>query len=137
MQWVPETNGGFTTGTPWLPLNRDIHVRNVRQQEGDPGSLLNHYRNLIKLHKASQALQTGSWVPVTNGQQGVLAYYRTTDDERILVILNFTGRHKSLSLPEHTYGKIVMSTHRKPEEFTYFQSMQIDPFEVTICQVIE
>ena len=137
MQWNPEANGGFTTGKPWLPLNRDIFSRSVRQQEGEPSSLLNHYRSLIKLHKATEALQKGSWVPVTNGQHGILAYYRTTEFERILVILNFTGRHKNLSLPEHTYGKVLLSSHRIPEEFSYFQNMQIGPFEATICQVIE
>jgi alpha-glucosidase len=137
MQWNPETNGGFTTGKPWLPVNRDLFSRNVRQQEGEPASLLNHYRSLIRLHKSSEALQKGSWVPVTNGQQGILAYYRTTESERVLVILNFTGRHKKLTLPEHTYGKVLLSTHRIPEEFSYFQHMQISPFEATICQVIE
>ena len=137
MQWDQASNGGFTTGKPWLPLNRDVQSRNVRKQEGEPGSLLNHYRNLIMLHKSSEALQRGAWIPAVNGQQGILAYYRKTENERILVILNFTGRHKSLSLPEHTYSKILLSTHRNPDEFSYFQNMQIGPFEATICQVVE
>jgi alpha-glucosidase len=137
MQWNPETGGGFTTGTPWLPLNTDTRRRNVRHQEGEPASLLNHYRNLIKLRRSSESLQKGSWVPVANGQKGILAYFRNTDEERILVILNFTGRHKELSLPEHTYGKVLLSTHRSPEEFSYFQKMQISPFEATICLVSE
>ncbi|MCK9422226.1 MAG: alpha-glucosidase [Bacteroidales bacterium] len=137
MQWTKEPNAGFTTGIPWLPLNRDIRSRSVRQQEGDPASLLNHYRNLIKLRKTSEALQRGSWNPVTNGQQGILTYFRNTDDERILVILNFTGRYKSFSLHEHTYGKILFSTHRNTEEFMYFQNMQIGPYEATVCLVSE
>ena len=137
MQWLPETRGGFTTGNPWLPLNKDTRFRNVRQQEGEPSSLLNLYRNLIKLRKTSEALQRGSWVPFNNGQNGILAYFRITEKERIFVILNFIGRQNTLSLPEHTYGKVLFSTHRVPEEFSYFQKMQISPFEATVCQVIE
>ncbi|MEI7500135.1 MAG: DUF3459 domain-containing protein [Bacteroidota bacterium] len=137
MQWNDSPGGGFTTAEPWLPLNRDTHSRNVRKQEGDGVSLLNHYRNLIKLRKTSQAIQRGSWSPVTNGKQGVMAYFRHTDHERILVILNFSGRNKTLSLPEHTYGKVLLSTHRIPEEFSYFQKMQISPFEATIWLVSE
>ncbi|MEI7980113.1 MAG: alpha-amylase family glycosyl hydrolase [Bacteroidota bacterium] len=137
MQWTEEPNGGFTTGKPWLPLNRDTKSRNVRQQEGETTSLLNLYRNLIKVRSATNALKIGSWTPVTNGKQGILAYFRTTEEERILVVLNFTGRNKSLSLPEHTYGKILLSTHRSPEEFSYFQNMQIGPYEATICRVGE
>jgi alpha-glucosidase len=44
MQW--DASGGFTTGTPWLPMV-DPQTRNVADQREDPGSLLNHYRNLI------------------------------------------------------------------------------------------
>jgi alpha-glucosidase len=137
MQWNPEPGGGFTEGTPWLPLNRDHRTRNVRKQEGERSSLLNHYRQLIKLRRSSEALQKGSWSPVTNGQQGLLAYFRTTEKERILVILNFTGRQKTFSLPEHTYGRILLSTHRSPEEYSYFQKMLISPFEATVFHVQE
>ena len=137
MQWDEGISGGFTTGIPWLPLNKDTRSRNVRIQEGEQTSLLNHYRNLIKLHRNSEALQKGSWLPVNNGQQGILAYFRKTENERILVILNFTGRHKRFSIPEHIYGLILFSTHRSPDEYSYFQNMQIGPFEATVCLVSE
>jgi alpha-glucosidase len=46
MQWDASQNGGFTTGTPWLP-STDPEDRNVETQRGDPDSLLNHFRRLI------------------------------------------------------------------------------------------
>jgi len=46
MQWDASPNGGFTTGTPWLQAI-DPEERNVEAQREEPGSLLNHYRNLI------------------------------------------------------------------------------------------
>jgi alpha-glucosidase len=46
MQWDASPGGGFTTGTPWLPLV-DPGVRNVEGQRGDPESMLEHYRRLI------------------------------------------------------------------------------------------
>ena len=137
MQWEKEPNGGFTDGIPWMLLNRDIRSRNVRLQEGELGSLLNHYRKLIKTRRSSKAIQKGSWIPITTGQDGILAYFRKTEDERILVILNFTGNQKSFSLQEHTYGKVLFSTHRNTEEFSYFQNMHIGPYEATICKVSE
>jgi glycosidase len=42
MQWDATRNGGFTTGSPWLPPV-DAERRNVEAQRGDPGSLLEHY----------------------------------------------------------------------------------------------
>ncbi len=44
MQWTRD--GGFTSGAPWLPMV-DPARRNVADQREDPGSLLNHYRELI------------------------------------------------------------------------------------------
>jgi alpha-glucosidase len=49
MQW--DASGGFTTGTPWLPMV-DPGERNVADQRDDPGSLLNHYRDLIARRRA-------------------------------------------------------------------------------------
>ncbi|HPS63222.1 MAG TPA: alpha-glucosidase [Bacteroidales bacterium] len=137
MQWNDGTHAGFTDGIPWLPVNKDISKRNVRQQEGDPDSLLNHYRRLIRLRKTHKVLQTGEWVPVVNGKNGILAYFRKAERERILVVLNFTGREKALSLPEHTYGKVLVSTLRSPDEYSYFQKMKIGPYESTVWLVIE
>ena len=137
MQWNTETNAGFSSGTPWLPVNGDAVMRNVKQQDGERNSLLNHYRKLIKVRRSSEALQKGAWIPMENGKQGTLAYFRKTENERVLVILNFTGRHKTLSMPEHTYGKVLYSTLRSAEEFSYFQNMQIGPYEATIWLVNE
>ena len=137
MQWDPHPNGGFTDGIPWMPVNRDVSARNVRKQEGELKSLLTHYRKLIRVRRSSEAIQQGSWVPVTTGQEGILSYFRQTEKERILVILNFTGRKKRFSLPEHTYGEVLFSTHRHPDEFVYFQQMQISGFEATLYKVSE
>ncbi len=137
MQWDDQPNGGFTDGIPWMPVNRDIHSRNVKLQEGELKSLLTHYRKLIRVRRSSEAIQQGSWIPVMTGQDGILSYLRQTEYERILVILNFTGRQKRFSLQEHTYGEVLYSTHRHSEEFIYFQEMQISGFEATICKVNE
>ncbi len=137
MQWNPGLNGGFTGGKPWLPLNRDTGHRNVRQQEGEASSLLNHYRNVIRVRRIHSSLQSGAWIPALNGKNGILAYYRVNERERLLVILNFTGRQKILTLPEHTGGKVLSSTHRGYEEFNYFQNVKIEAFEASVWLVIE
>jgi alpha-glucosidase len=46
MQWDATPNGGFTTGTPWLPLV-DPAACNVADQRDDPESLLSLYRDLL------------------------------------------------------------------------------------------
>ena len=132
MQWNSGENAGFTAVRPWLPVNADAIKRNVENQEKDRKSLLNFYRLLIKIRKSHPALQHGRWVPLITGQNGILAYARIYNDQRIVVILNFTGRKKRIFLPEHNFGYVLFSTHRRLNEIFYFQNLWIFPFEVSI-----
>ena len=132
MQWNDNIHGGFTSGKPWLPVNNEAAFRNVENQERNESSLLHHYRQLIHLRKTHPALHEGRWVPLINGDKGILAYSRIHEDERIIIILNFTARQKRVLLPEHSAGRVIFSTHRDAGKSFYFQYMQILPFEASI-----
>jgi alpha-glucosidase len=71
MLWsAAEPGGGFTTGTPWLPV-ADVPGGGVAEQERDPGSLLHLYRDLIALrHELRGPLE------LVDAEPGVLAYRR-------------------------------------------------------------
>ncbi|MGI8642841.1 MAG: alpha-amylase family glycosyl hydrolase, partial [Thermomicrobiales bacterium] len=93
MQWTAAENGGFTTGQPWEPLPADRATANVAVQESDPGSLLNHYRRLIRLHTGHPALAHGDLVPLKTGNPACAAFLRTTAEESVLVFLNVGKEH--------------------------------------------
>jgi alpha-glucosidase len=64
MQWDASSNGGFTSGTPWLPVV-EAAERNVADQESDPDSVLALVRALIGLRRElGPALQ---WVEPDEG----------------------------------------------------------------------
>lgn len=50
MRWDASDSGGFTTGTPWLPIHPIAH-QNVADQTADPTSMLSLVRGLIALRK--------------------------------------------------------------------------------------
>src|SRR5262245_11946783 len=52
MHWSLQPSMGFTTGLPWEPLQPDSLTANVEYQSPDLGSLLNHYRTLIRLRNS-------------------------------------------------------------------------------------
>ncbi len=106
MQWDGSPGAGFTTGEPWLPLNDDWPSNNVAAQLANPGSLLNLYRELLALRRARRALREGSFRSV-DAPDGVLAYQRETDRERLLVALNLTNRHQDVAVEA---GRVVLST---------------------------
>jgi glycosidase len=93
MPWDASKTGGFTTGKPWYAFAPGKETANVAVQTGDPGSLLTHYRNLIRARKASAALQKGDLTILTSlvKSDPVLAFVRQTGTERVLVVHNLSA----------------------------------------------
>jgi glycosidase len=98
MQWSSAPNGGFTTGTPWEPLQSDWQTKNVGTQDSSRQSLLNHYRTLIQLRNVHPALNGGTLTPVqTDDNTGTIAaWIRSSRDEAFLIVVNFGPRHGQL-----------------------------------------
>jgi glycosidase len=103
MQWSSGNAAGFSEGTPWRPPYEDYQERNVAAQEGDPDSLLNHYRTLIQLRNSHESLRMGDWLLVDTRPGHLLAFIRHIADEMILVLVN-PGKNAisdyTLNLPE-------------------------------------
>lgn len=89
MHWDTSPGRGFTSGTPWVPLSD--HPANVADQEGDPASMLEAYRTLIRTRRESPALTHGSYRPVRTDHDSVFAFLRDHPQERVIVAVNFSG----------------------------------------------
>ena len=99
MAWDASPNGGFTGGAPWLPLHADWQTRNVAAERADPDSTWNLYHALLMLRRRHKALTLGSWRPVACDGD-ILAYERCYGDERLLVVLNLSGRPQPFARPD-------------------------------------
>lgn len=115
MHWSRSRAAGFTTGVPWAPLPADSFSANVAALDEDPGSLLNHYRRLIRLRTSSPALATGTFVPITTTNDAALAWLRHTDDgHAALVIANLREQRLAdvgLTVPRNALERGSYSTH--------------------------
>lgn len=98
MPWNETANAGFTTGTPWLPLNADWPIRNVAQQAREPGSLLELYRQLLALRRAHPVLALGDFA-LLEAEGDVLAYERVLDGERLIIALNLGDVPHTFDVP--------------------------------------
>lgn len=105
MQWNSHPNAGFTTGQPWLPVNKDYKVRNVASQTGSPASLLTFYKELIALRKAHPALNAGSIELIQDDNADLLIYQRAAGDEKMLIVLNFSSQIANYQLPTDDFNK--------------------------------
>ena len=101
LQWTAGRNAGFTSGTPWYPLNPNFTQINYEEQRQRPDSLLNFYRALIALRKDPQWEETlvyGVTEPWLEHEHRFMAYYRR-GPRTLLVLGNWQKQHRSLVLP--------------------------------------
>lgn len=111
MQWNTQENAGFTTGTPWLKVNDNYTEINMETQDADPDSVLNYYRKLIALRKSpayKEVFAYGEFLPVYQNTSSVMAYYRKTEKQRILITANFGKEAVSLTL-EYPVKQLLLS----------------------------
>jgi glycosidase len=89
MRWDDSTPAaGFSTHAPWESLSNDPASVNVAAESADPGSLLSHYRDLVRLRAAHPALATGTWAAVDTDAPPVVAALRVSPTETALVLTN-------------------------------------------------
>ncbi len=91
MQWNASPGAGFTTGTPWIGINRNHTTINYAVQSADPDSLLHFYRRLIALRNSSAVLIDGSF-RLLAATRHLCAYERTLAGETWTILLNFSPR---------------------------------------------
>ena len=108
MQWSGEPNGGFTSGTPWEPLQPGSEAITVDGQADDPGSVLATYRTWGQLREEHAALRTGDFVPLETASPSLLAFLRQTGDETLFVVINLgadASEAEDLALPGDLSGE--------------------------------
>lgn len=107
MQWDDSLHAGFTTGTPWLPVDHAARGVNVASERNDPQSMLSLYRKLVQLRNAEEALILGSYrlLSVTDD---VMVYRRELDRRRVLIGLNFSAQPRLARV--QVSGTILLST---------------------------
>jgi alpha-glucosidase len=98
MQWDAGPGAGFTTGRPWLPIGAGaVRGENAAAQRADLASMLAFTRRTIWYRKGSAALRWGSYAPLDAGD-GVFAFLRQAEDERLLIVLDFSGVARRIDL---------------------------------------
>ena len=114
VQWDAGPQAGFTTGTPWLPVNPNRTEINAEAARADPDSVFHHYRRLIELRHTRDVVVHGDFRLLLPADEQVFAYLRTLGPERLLVIANLSDEPASVDLgPDAGLldGEVLLATH--------------------------
>ena len=132
MPWRNQAGGGFTTGRPWLPLDRHHLGLNVERQDKDPASALNRFRQFVQWRKHQPALRWGD-IRFLDAPEPLLAFVRTYQDEAILAIFNL-GRD-NLTLPVPATGARIRTDHGLPSGRIDGGRLQLPGYSVLFAEV--
>lgn len=109
MQWNNSENAGFSQATPWLPVSEKYQTVNVETESSDPQSMFSLYKNLIAYRSRSTTLLDGKYKSIECNNSYVFVYQRYSDNERLLIILNFSEEEQKINL-EFSDAEIIIDT---------------------------
>ena len=137
MQWSAEPGLGFSDGPAWLISPKPDYSINVEDQEKDPDSILNYYRQLTALYRHplyGNTIRFGDMIPAYRDRENIIAFERR-GDKRILVISNFQNRQATLELPAPIKTLVLNNTAGLFQEGD--QVLELVPYQSIVLELVE
>lgn len=121
-QWNREPHAGFTTGEPWINVNKNYFKINYLEQKANTSSILCYYKKAIKARAENEVLIYGTF-EAKRSSGNVYIYQRKLAGELATVILNFGKKTHTVSIT----GKVLLSNYDKE----YFNGILL-PYEAVV-----
>lgn len=130
MQWDASENGGFTSGTPWLQVNKNYKTINADAQVNDPDSVFAYYKKLIALRHTNEVMVNGVYDVLIPDHPQIYAYTRTLGDKQLLVLCNDSDTNAAIpaEIQEkiHAAKNILIQNYKDTDEST------LRPYEAVV-----
>lgn len=127
MQWDDSNQAGFTAGTPWISVNPNYTEINAKAETADPDSVFHYYKKLISLRKQNPVIVYGKYELLFEDSEDLYVYTRTLNEDRLLVVCNFSDQEIDFTVPEEFAGKECLISNM---ENTYDNAeITLRPFE--------
>lgn len=137
MQWTAEPGLGFSDGPAWLISPKPDYSINVEDQEKDPDSILNYYRQLTALYRHplyGNTIRFGDMIPAYRDRENIIAFERR-GDKRLLIVSNFQNRQASLDLPAPIETVILTNVTGLFQEGD--QVLELAPYQTIVLELAE
>lgn len=133
MQWTKD--GGFTSGRPWLKMNKNASTINSEAALADPDSIFYTYQMLIQLRKKHDILINGSFQLLLPEHPQLFVYKRLMDGEEWLVVTNFSAETLHLNwndchVSRGNQGRVVVANYEMP--ILAQSNIEVRPYEAFV-----
>jgi oligo-1,6-glucosidase len=135
VQWDNSEHAGFTTGTPWLPVNENYADINAEQAINDESSIYHHYRQLIALRKSDEfgkVIVYGDHTLLDPQDSEVYAYIRSIDGKSLLTIANFSSQTVQRTYP-YSVKQIVINNY--PGSLSSIHNIELKPHQALVIEI--
>lgn len=110
IQWNQNENAGFTSGTPWIDLPKNIDTINVEDAISNKDSVLHVYRQLIKLRHHHDIITYGDIEPLYMDHPQLFIYRRNYKNDSWLIIANFSNEPVRIPDDIDIVGDIIIQS---------------------------
>lgn len=130
MQWDASDNGGFTSGTPWLQVNKNYKTINAAAQVNDPDSVFAYYKKLIALRHTNEVMVNGVYDVLIPDHPQIYAYTRTLGDKQLLVLCNDSDTN--VAIPAELQEKIHAAKNILIQNYKDTDESILRPYEAVV-----
>lgn len=127
LPWIAaHEHGGFTQGSPWLPLGKENLARAVDAQEADPNSQLALTARLLAIRNAIPALREGA-CKVLLADESRLVLARTRGEQSVTAIFNFSETDQPWPRGISCEGTVLASANMEMLEHAVNEQQDVLP----------
>ena len=134
MQWDSTENAGFTTGKPWLKVNKNYKFINAEDCLQDKDSIFYHYKKLINIRKHNDTIIYGDYKLLLPEDKNVFAYSRKLNGDKIVVVCNFYNKEINLNFKEDFNNVEILLSNYKDSSIL-MKDLKLRPYEAIMYRV--
>ena len=134
MQWDSTENAGFTTGKPWLAVNRNYKFINAEDCLQDKDSIFYHYKKLIDIRRHNDTIIYGDYKLLLPEDKNVFAYSRKLNEDKIVVVCNFYHKEVNLNFKEDFNNVEILLSNYKDSSIL-MKDLKLRPYEAIMYRV--
>ena len=134
MQWDSTENAGFTTGKPWLKVNKNYKFINAEDCLQDKDSIFYHYKKLINIRKHNDTIIYGNYKLLLPEDKNVFAYSRELNGDKIVVVCSFYNKEINLNFKEDFNNVEILLSNYKDSSIL-MKDLKLRPYEAIMYRV--